>query len=414
MLYTILFISQLLPIIPSTLYYYTSICKCITFNYIIISKISTFMINLNLFIILSLSTNIHKKLFHIPTHNYIHITLISSILFWSTLHTIFHLITLQRIITINLYTTPHSHPTIVSGYTILIILLIISISTSIKNKFYHIFQYSHSILNISILSLLLFHSSQCFLKFNYICPPHTTWIWLLPPTILYIITVILKYTSHIPIHSILHIPHNITQINLPLPHSYIGKYIYICIPHINLLEWHPFTISHYNYNTQTCSIYIKQNGDWTSKLNTIHTKSLLYHGPFISLPSINPSTPNIFISTGIGITTFSHIIIHQHIPPLSKFIIITQHPDNIQWLLNITPNYNIQHLQFFFTQNHSNYQQQHLNSHNYKPNLKHLLLELYLKTPNPPINIFFSGNKNTLRIIKKICSKHNYYKFHTI
>jgi hypothetical protein len=39
---------------------------------------------------------------------------------------------------------------------------------------------------------------------------------------------------------------------------------------------------------------------------------------------------------------------------------------------------------------------------------------LYLKTPNPPINIFFSGNKNTLRIIKKICSKHNYYKFHTI
>ena len=417
---TLLILSQILPIIPPIIYYYISICKCISFNSILISKISAFMINYNLSVILSLSTNIHKKIFYIPTHNFIHPTFTHSLSLWTIIHTISHHITLQRIITLNLTLHPYSHPTIISGYTILFLLLSLYILITIKKKLYHIFQLLHFIITSIILSLTIYHGSLCFIKLNHTCPPHTTWIWLLPPTILYSITTLLKYTSYTPIHSTLRIPDNITQINLKLPPSYIGKYIYLCIPHINILEWHPFTISHYNHSNHTCSIYVKHTGDWTSKLQHLNhnIKSSLIHGPFISLPTINYHKPNIFISTGTGITSFSHLLIHQqqHTHSNIKFIIITQNPTNIQWLLNILPKHNSHLVQFFFTQYHSTPHShlQHLNYYNYKPNFKQLLLKLYLETPHPPINLFFSGNKNTSKLITKICSKHPYYKLYTI
>ena len=43
-----------------------------------------------------------------------------------------------------------------------------------------------------------------------------------------------------------------------------GQYIYLCIPQISILEWHPFSIS--NSPNENITFYIKILGDWTLKL----------------------------------------------------------------------------------------------------------------------------------------------------
>lgn len=409
-----IFLSQLLPPLPILTYYYHTICKCFSFYYIVVSKTSASMINLNLLLLILTSTNLHKKLSHIPTSNPIHKILSYSLLLWTTLHTITHTLTLQRISLLQLYPIIHSHPTITSGYTLLSLLLLIPISTPLIHKFHHIFLPLHFTLNTTIIFITIYHGSLCFLKLNHTCPSHTSWIWLLPPIILYIITTILKYTSTTPIISS-HSQHNFTHLQLQLPPNYLGKYIYISNPHHNPLEWHPFSISHYNHHNNTCSIIIKHSGDWTTHLSQNTPPNILHHGPFISLPNINPSHPNIFISTGIAITTFSHLLIHHTHSHTHKFIIITQSPHDILWLLPLIHPLNYKLISIFFTQKyHPIIPLNHLQHYNHKPNLHTLLHTLYLKSHSQHINIFFSGNSHTLQTLKKITSKKKYYKLHPI
>ena len=405
---------QLLLSLPPFLYYYFHICKCYSFYYILLSKTSAFMINFNLFILLLTSTNIHKKIFHIPNINPIHKILSYSLIFWTTLHTITHHLTLQRIFFLQLYNSPYSHPTISSGYTLLTLVVLIPLFIPLKYKFYNTFLTIHFLLNTTILFLTIYHGSLCFLKLNHICPTHTSWIWLLPPLILYTITIILKYTSLTPISSI-HTQHNFTHVQLPLPHNFLGKYIFISNPQYNPLEWHPFSISHYNTHNNTCSIIIKHSGDWTTHISHAHPAKILYHGPFISLPTINPSHTNIFISTGIAITSFSHLLIHHTHTHTNKFIIITQTPQDILWLLPLIHPHNYKLISIFFTQKYTPIiPLDHIQHFNHKPNLYITLHTLYIKSLSHHNNIFFSGNPNTLQIIKKITFKKKYYKVFNI
>jgi len=410
----ILILSQIISTLPVFIYYYFNICKCYSFYYILLSKISAFMINFNLFLLLLTSTNIHKKIFHIPTINPIHKILSYSLILWTILHTISHHLTIQRILLLQLHNYPYSHPTISSGYTILTLVTLLYPLTYLKYTSYRIFLLIHFLLNTTIISLTIYHGSLCFLKINHLCPTHTSWIWLLPPLILYTLTLTLKYTSTIPISSI-HSQHNFTHIQFHIPSNLLGKYIYISNPHYKPLEWHPFSISHYNHHNNTYSIIIKHSGNWTTHLYHTPPHKLLYHGPFISLPNINHSHFNIFLSTGIAITSFSHLLIHHTPPHTTKFIIITQTPHDILWLLPLIHPHNYKLISIFFTQKYTPPTPlNHLQYFNLKPNLYTLLHKLYLKSHSHHNNIFFSGNPNTLQIIKKITSKKKYYKLFNI
>jgi hypothetical protein len=417
MLTYILFSLQFILPIPTFIYYYFNICKCISTFFIITAKVSALMINFNLSILLLLSSNIHKKIIHVPIFNPHHKILTSSLYIWTILHISPHYFTLIRLHSITL--TPLLnllllHPTTMSGYIISITLIILPLTSSLKYISYHSFLYSHFILTFILLLTTTIHSSFCLLKLNNQCPPITTPLWLLPPIIIYIITTFIKYTSHTHIHSIIHHPHHISQINLYLPPHFIGKNIYLCSKHISHIQWHPFTISHFNTHNNTCSIILKTLGPWTSQLSNLpHNSKLFYHGPMLSTPTITPYYNNIFISTGLHLTTFSHLIIHTTL--LSPFIIITPTLSHIQWIIPLIPHYNLQHLHIFLSQsNHHSLTSQPFNCYPYKPNFNSLLTSIFLKS-QPPLHIYYSGNKNALRQIQKIIPNYkNIYKLHII
>lgn len=415
--YILLSLQILLPI-PTFIYYYYHTCKCISTFFIITSKVSALMINLTLSLLILLSSNIHKKITHISNINPHHKILTISLYLWTILHITPHIFTLLRFHSITLTSLYHLfllHPTTLSGYILSLSLILLPLTLPLKYKSYHLFLYSHFSINIIIIITVCIHSSFCLLKLNNQCPPITTPLWLLSPILLYIITNIIKYNSRTYIHSVIQHPHNISQINIQLPLHFIGKNIYLCSPKLSTLQWHPFTISHFNTQNNTCSIIIKHHGPWTSKLPLLpHNSILLYHGPMIATPTIHPHTSNIIISTGLHVTTFSHLLIHTTL--LHPFIIISPKLSYLQWLLPLVPQYNLQHLYIFLSQSTPSTQNKiyPFNCLPYKPNFHTLLTSLFLKS-QPPLHIYYSGNKYALRQIQKIISLNkNIYKLHII
>ncbi|TMW61286.1 hypothetical protein Poli38472_013749 [Pythium oligandrum] len=90
-----------------------------------------------------------------------------------------------------------------------------------------------------------------------------------------------------------------------------GQYVFICIPKISVLEWHPFTIASAPPNDNVI-IYIKVLGDWTKKLAALASQAanvpipVLLEGPYgaVSIDIEHPTTYSHFVlvSGGIGVT----------------------------------------------------------------------------------------------------------------
>ncbi|KAK1942609.1 Superoxide-generating NADPH oxidase heavy chain subunit A [Phytophthora citrophthora] len=126
--------------------------------------------------------------------------------------------------------------------------------------------------------------------------------------------------------SMIHLPGNILRIQFPRVRAdtgesfkyQAGQYVFICIPNISLLEWHPFTISS-SPSEILVTIHIKPLGDWTKKLltkiplNSVVTAQIpiLVDGSYGSV-SIDIENPKIYahvalFSGGIGITPMQAI-----------------------------------------------------------------------------------------------------------
>ncbi|KAE8898444.1 hypothetical protein PF001_g16636 [Phytophthora fragariae] len=73
--------------------------------------------------------------------------------------------------------------------------------------------------------------------------------------------------------SMSHLPGDFLRIQFPRVHAdtgssfkyEAGQYVFICVPKLSLLEWHPFTISSSPHEVLV-TIHIKALGDWTKKL----------------------------------------------------------------------------------------------------------------------------------------------------
>ncbi|KAG6623848.1 Ferric reductase [Phytophthora cinnamomi] len=131
--------------------------------------------------------------------------------------------------------------------------------------------------------------------------------------------------------SMSHLPGNILRIQFPSVHPdtgesfkyEAGQYVFICVPKLSLLEWHPFTISSSPHEALV-TIHIKGLGDWTKKLlaaipltsNGNHQAvpapfPILVDGPYgsVSVDIENPKTYSqvALFSGGIGITPMQAI-----------------------------------------------------------------------------------------------------------
>ncbi|ETI35117.1 hypothetical protein F443_18496 [Phytophthora nicotianae P1569] len=103
-----------------------------------------------------------------------------------------------------------------------------------------------------------------------------------------------------------------------------GQYVFLCVPTISSLEWHPFTISSSPHEPMV-TLHIKALGDWTSKLQSLIVAlggevaspfDVLVDGPYGSV-SIDIKTPTTYshfalFSGGIGVTPMRSIVNRLH------------------------------------------------------------------------------------------------------
>ncbi|OWZ18190.1 hypothetical protein PHMEG_0007767 [Phytophthora megakarya] len=100
-----------------------------------------------------------------------------------------------------------------------------------------------------------------------------------------------------------------------------GQYVFLCIPSISKLQWHPFTISSSSYE-DIVVFYIKVSGDWTKKVFEAAQKNdgtqfdMLVDGPYgkVSIDIANPEIYSHFalLAGGIGVTPMRSILNWLH------------------------------------------------------------------------------------------------------
>lgn len=96
-----------------------------------------------------------------------------------------------------------------------------------------------------------------------------------------------------------------------------GQYVFLQVPALSWLQWHPFTIS--ACHGDKLQLHIKTDGDWTSKLRHLPQHKDIFVG--IDGPYGAPAqrfydfNKSLIIGSGVGITPFSAIItdIEQHL-----------------------------------------------------------------------------------------------------
>ncbi|KAG6957728.1 hypothetical protein JG688_00010844 [Phytophthora aleatoria] len=103
-----------------------------------------------------------------------------------------------------------------------------------------------------------------------------------------------------------------------------GQYVFLCVPTISNLQWHPFTISSSPHESMV-TLHIKALGDWTNKLQSLVGASagevaspfdVLVDGPYgsVSIDIQTSSTYSHFalFSGGIGVTPMRSIVNWLH------------------------------------------------------------------------------------------------------
>lgn len=341
-----------------------------------LAKTSGWLININLFLLLLFQIKFIKKFFFIPfSIKYIHYNVVFYIYFWSLIHTVCHYINFYKL---SVLTNLFSWGVGFTGHVLFVLfflLLLFSIPCFRKFSF-HSFLFIHYSIMFSIIVFVSIHGTFCFIKpdpkSGVNCFPPTSWAWILLPLLVLLSEIILKYShSYYSIQNVVSYPGSIYEIKVNLPSSFAGKTVHICCPLISIFEWHPFTVS--SFNSDSCSILIKIRGNWTKKFanalginNSIVFPTVLpkiyIDGPFFCLPTdiLNTihSHTTLFISTGIGITTFHNLLVQLMLNnnyALLKnmhFVVICKKIEDIEWCLNTLkvlnniPNF---HLYLFFT-----------------------------------------------------------------
>jgi hypothetical protein len=195
---------------------------------------------------------------------------------------------------------------IISGYIFFIILIfnnLFSLSR-FKDKYYHLFYYTHRLLYLMIIIMSLIHGKyrifiivgiyildliyRRYFRYNYIN----------------------NYEIKLVSKNIIKIIYSNNKIQ-----NYPAKYVYLCIPDISKFEFHPFSIANYSHNENV--IYIRVVGDWTNKLKSLISNNQKYNliidGYYGNVAKYTLCYNYLLlIGLGIGITPLLSIIDYIH------------------------------------------------------------------------------------------------------
>ncbi len=207
------------------------------------------------------------------------------------------------------------NPIILSGWVSLVTLFIGLCTTKLKYKSFSTWKKFHSILIISLF-IILIHLKLVYLEWN-LSEILTMIILFFSVLVLFLhfyYPRVLRSTFSYQVSEVKNLNSNTVEVDLnPLqqPISFeAGQFIYLSIKcsfkcgvsH----EFHPFTIASSAEDKNKLTIIIKSLGDDTEKLLHLRPNNhAIVEGPYGCLLSqLKPSTPQLWIAGGIGITPF--------------------------------------------------------------------------------------------------------------
>jgi predicted ferric reductase len=180
-------------------------------------------------------------------------------------------------------------------------MMILSAFSFVRRRFFEVFHYLHMVFVASMILCAFYHT-------GITVPICATLSWGLDLFIRKVYMPLYRYPKYATLRVI-----SDTVLELCFPKSpgfdyNPGQYIYICVPEISLLQWHPFSLSS-SPEQKIVTLHIRKAGHWTSSLyeiaKTQNEISILLEGPYGSV-GVNLSSDQyksiMLISGGIGVT----------------------------------------------------------------------------------------------------------------
>jgi predicted ferric reductase len=180
-------------------------------------------------------------------------------------------------------------------------LMMVTAFRCVRRRFFEAFQYFHMAFIVSMIVCAFNHT-------GIIVPICATFSWWLDLLIRKVYMPLYRYPKFASLRII---SETVLEFCFPKSPGFDynpGQCIYICIPEISFLEWHPFSLSS-SPEQKIVTLHIRNAGNWMSRLFDLaksrHEVSVLLEGPYgsvgVDLIS-NEYKSIILLSGGIGVT----------------------------------------------------------------------------------------------------------------
>ncbi|ETO33043.1 respiratory burst oxidase, partial [Reticulomyxa filosa] len=194
-------------------------------------------------------------------------------------------------------------------------LLLFSLET-FRRKMFELFIKMHWMLFLMFLYFIIKHDSKIWYDDKWNLFHLSIYFWVLD--LLWRMFTIFSCNKRAHLTSLKCLPGNVIEISFS-KHNFVyesGQYVFICLPALDMTEWHPFSIASCPQDDEV-KVCVRVLGDWTKKLQVLASKVEHASQPetilkditvFIEGPYGSPSIPLhyyrhiVFISGGIGIT----------------------------------------------------------------------------------------------------------------
>ncbi|GAA5843443.1 hypothetical protein JCM5353_006964 [Sporobolomyces roseus] len=204
-----------------------------------------------------------------------------SILFWTVVHTTSHYVNMINVEGTQVrketaWAIMYTQPGGFTGHVMLLIMLLMYTTAhhKIRKQCFEAFWFTHH-LAILFLIALYFHAIGCFVRGALPgqpvkCLGYSSWTWCVGGGILHAIERLIRVIRSrraTKLIAVLQHPSGTLELRFSKPSMRYkaGQWIFINVPEISKLQWHPFTISSAP-DDPFVSVHIRQAGDWTRAL----------------------------------------------------------------------------------------------------------------------------------------------------
>jgi NADPH oxidase 5 len=188
---------------------------------------------------------------------------------------------------------------------IFLVMWVFALERARKRWPYEAFLTAHA-LGIPLAILLLVHSP------NY-------WKWFLVGGTGYLLDRVVRFwrmSTPSRIASARALPSQVTEVAIARPPGWEfrpGDFVWVLVPSVSRLEWHPFTISSPPEQPDTFTLHIRTLGDWTERIRsrgaTLTDERVFFDGPHgAPANDIFHCKVAVLVAAGIGVTPFASIL----------------------------------------------------------------------------------------------------------